>query len=238
MIQVKIVSEKQENRSIKKVIHASIGLLLFLAVKMLPHPEMLTPQAMTYMAIFLCVIFFLVLDTVPDYLVVIFALSAFVIFGIADLKTAFAPFAQSTVWLLVGAFGIGASVTKSGLLSPVVQPLVSNVYLFIPALCVLVYILRFVIISQTAVLAIFYAILVPITTEAGMSPWILSFAVISSSCVWNLSFHNTMFLSALAATKGEMIVHRDVLPMSVAFMVINIIALMASIWPWRMLGLM
>jgi hypothetical protein len=47
-----------------------------------------------------------------------------------------------------------------------------------------------------------------------------------------------MFLSALAATKGEMIVHKDVLPMSVAYMIINIIALMVSILPWKFMGLM
>jgi DASS family divalent anion:Na+ symporter len=477
MIWVKIMSEKQKNKSINKIIQAVIGILIFIVVKFLPVPEMLTSQAMTYIAIFLCVIFFLVADTMPDYLVIILTLAAFVISGITDLKTALAPFAQSTVWLLIGAFGIGMSVTKSGLLkrfalmtmrlfpenyfgqvlallttgtvigplipsgnvkctimapfalsmsreigfkksskgaaglfsamfiptgvaahgfysgsvlvfitlsvlpeeiksgfswmswfqaagvwmfatlilsffaiillyrpetagtlpkgfaqarlrelgpmskmekqsavvltltllawmterfhgidssmvaivsfasfsilgianrsdfrggiawdsiifiggimsvasqlavlkidrwissllSPIVQPLASNVYLFIPALCVFVYILRFVVISQTAVLAIFYAILAAITTNAGINPWVLAFSVMSSSCVWNLSFHNTMFLSALAATKDEMVVHRDVLPMSVAFMIINMIALMLSIWPWRALGLM
>jgi DASS family divalent anion:Na+ symporter len=477
LIEVIFMEDAKSGKSRKKLLQALIGAVIFIAVKLLPCPEALTPQAMTYIAVFLCAMFFLVVDIIPDYLVTILTLSAFIILGVSDLKSTFAPFAQSTVWLLIGAFGIGAAVSKSGLLkrfalmtmrlfpenyrgqvlallstgtvigplipsgnvkctilapfavsmnreigfeksskgaaglfsamfiptgvtahgfysgsvlvfitlsvlpdgiksgftwlswfqaafvwmfatlilsycaimllykpqsegkiskgfaqarleelgpmakvekqsvvvlsltliawmterlhgvdsgivaimslavfcilgivdrptfrggiawdsiifiggimsvsaqltalkidkwissilSPVIQPLVSNIFLFIPILCAFVYLVRFVVISQTAVLAIFYAILAPLTTAAGMNPWVLSFSIMCASCVWNLSFHNTMFLSALAATKGEMVVHKDVMPMSVAYMVINIAALMLSILPWKLFGLM
>ncbi|MDR1944434.1 MAG: hypothetical protein LBQ19_06390 [Synergistaceae bacterium] len=40
---------------------------------------------MTYMAIFLCVIFLLIVDAIPDYLVIILALSSFIVFGYVRL---------------------------------------------------------------------------------------------------------------------------------------------------------
>lgn len=182
---------------------------------------------------------------VDSGIIALISLAAFCTLGIVDRALFRSGIAWDSIIFIGGIMSIASQLTVLGidkwishLLSPFMRPLVSNVFMFIPALCVLVYLMRCVVISQTAVLAIFYVVLAPLVIEVGMSPWVLAFSVMCSSCVWNLSFHNTMFLSALAATKGEMVVHKDVLPMSAAYMIINIVALMASILPWRIIGLM
>jgi DASS family divalent anion:Na+ symporter len=182
---------------------------------------------------------------VDSSVVAVVSLAAFSTLGVIDRPAFRSAIAWDSIVFIGGVMSIANQLTAlkidkwiSSLLSPIIQPMVSNVFLFIPALCASVYVVRFVVISQTAVLTIFYAVLATLATTAGINPWVLSFSVMCASCVWNLSFHNTMFLSALAATKGEMVVHKDVLPMSMAYMIINVIALMVSILPWKFMGLM
>jgi DASS family divalent anion:Na+ symporter len=124
------------------------------------------------------------------------------------------------------------------LVEPLLQPLFLNITLMIPALCLLVYFVRFFVISQTAVFTIFFIILFPLAKQSGLSPWVIAFTLLSSLQVWNLSFHNINLIAAISATGGQMVQHRDVLPMSLAYMVICILGLLFSIPLWRFLGLM
>ena len=58
----------------------------------------------------------MVLNIWPDFVITLVGLCAFVIFGVCTFGDAFSPFAGSSVWLVIGAFGLSAGVAKSGLL--------------------------------------------------------------------------------------------------------------------------
>lgn len=104
------------NTIVKKALQIGVPLILGIVIALTPPPEGLEMAAMIYMGIFVCAILWLVLDVISDYVVVVLAMALFVIFNVADFTTAFKPFAQSSVWLVIGAFAISAVVAKVGLL--------------------------------------------------------------------------------------------------------------------------
>ncbi len=60
-----------------------------------------------------------VTNVIPDFVCVFIMCCAWVLLGIVPFSTAFGSFSGTTVWLLIAAMGIGAAVTKSGLLARV-----------------------------------------------------------------------------------------------------------------------
>jgi DASS family divalent anion:Na+ symporter len=126
-------------------------------------------------------------------------------------------------------------------LGPILTPLVSNVFIFIPVLCVIVFALRYIVISQiatgTIIIAIFGSLLYTSTETLILNPMILAFIVFTCTQVWNLKFHNTAEIAAIAATGGEMVEHKDVVKSSYAYMAINIVAMVVSIPLWLALGM-
>lgn len=150
----------------------------------------------------------------------------------------------STVVFIGGVFSLAAMITKlgidawlAGILSPIVAPLAANPYLFVAVICIATYILRLVVISQTASTAIFFAALGGICTAAGIDPWVMLFSSYMSSLVWHFSFSNTTYVAAIGATNGEMCEHKDTQPMNLAYMGINLIACVASVPVWQMMGM-
>jgi DASS family divalent anion:Na+ symporter len=69
-----------------------------------------------------------------------------------------------------------------------------------------------------------------------MNPLVPAFIVLTSVNLWNVVFQNTTFLAAFYAS-GGMVKHSQTIKMSVAYAAINIIALLASVPVWKMLGM-
>lgn len=150
----------------------------------------------------------------------------------------------STVYFIGGVFALASLITHfgvhtwlAGLLGPVLEPVAANPYVFVPMLVIGAYLMRYVIISQTATTAIFFAALGGVAAAAGMDQWVLLFVVYVSTLVWHFAFTNVTFVAALGATGDKVCTHRDTLPMNWAFMGINLVACMASIPLWQGLGM-
>ncbi len=58
-------------------------------------------------------------NAIPDFVCIFIMCCTWVLMGIVPFTTAFNSFSGTTVWLLIAAMGIGAAVTKSGLLARV-----------------------------------------------------------------------------------------------------------------------
>lgn len=93
-----------------------IPIIIAVAIAIITPPTDLTVESMRFAGIFICLIIWMVLDVFPDFVITLVGLSAFVIFGVCKFGDAFAPFGGSSVWLVIGAFGLSAGVAKSGLL--------------------------------------------------------------------------------------------------------------------------
>lgn len=151
----------------------------------------------------------------------------------------------STVYFVGGIFSLAAMISKFGIdkwlaviLKPFLTPVVSNPYILVPVICVATYLVRYVIISQTATTAIFFATLGGIAQAVGIHPYVILFTCYMSTQVWHFSFTNVTYTAAFGATGGNMVSHKDNQPINIAFMIINMIACTASVPLWHMLGLL
>lgn len=165
--------------------------------------------------------------------------------GLMTKKDFMTRISWSTVVFIGGVFSLAAMITTlgidqwlAGILGPIVSPLASNPYLFVVVICIATYIMRLVVISQTATTAIFFASLGGICTAAGIDPWVMLFTCYMSTLVWHFSFSNTTYVAALGSTNGELCEHKDTQPMNIAYMVINLIACVASVPVWQMMGML
>ncbi len=103
----------------KKIMFEVLAVLVGFAIALIPAPEGLQQNAMWTMGLLLWAIINWVTNAIPDFVCVFIMCSAWVLLEIVPFPTAFGSFSGTTVWLLIAAMGIGAAVTKSGLLARV-----------------------------------------------------------------------------------------------------------------------
>ena len=108
--------EKGKGFNVVKLLKIIIPIIIAVLIAMIAPPEGLTVESMRFAGIFICLIIWMVLNVWPDFVITIVGLCAFVVFGVCSFGDAFSPFAGSSVWLVIGAFGLSAGVAKSGLL--------------------------------------------------------------------------------------------------------------------------
>ena len=151
--------------------------------------------------------------------------------------------AWSSVVFIGCIYSLASLISKMGfssylaqVLAPVLSPVVSNIWLLIPVISVVVYVMRIVIVSQTAAITIIYAIFGGICMEYGIHPWPILFTGYCATLVWHYAANNVTYATALAATNDKMVSFKDTFQMNVVYMVVNLIACMASIPVWKLLG--
>lgn len=175
--------------------------------------------------------------------VAMLALIALFVFGIMTTQ----EFKQKVPWELIVFIGavmaLGSVITYlkvdkylSVVLAPIISPLINNMFIFIPVACIFIYLIRFILVAQSSTTMIFTAMLIPFALNAGVNPFIVGFIVLTSVNVWTLRYQNTTNIAALGATGKQYIKNSQVSKMSVAYMVINIIALLVSVAWWKMIG--
>lgn len=106
------------------------------------------------------------------------------------------------------------------------------------ALAVAVLVCRLVIISMLATSVIFTIVLSPLVITHGMHPWIIAFVSFAASNIWFFFFQNSFYLLSFYAVGGEMVEHRQMIKLSIAYAVIAMVGFLVSVPYWRMLGLM
>ncbi len=121
--------------------------------------------------------------------------------------------------------------------SPLLNPVMSNIYLAIIVLCILIFAIRFVLVSFMATIVIFTVVLVPFALNAGINPWVTGFLIFVSTNVWIAFYQNSNFLTAYYAVDGMMVTHRQMIPFSVAYCIVAIAAALLSVPYWQYLGL-
>jgi DASS family divalent anion:Na+ symporter len=122
---------------------------------------------------------------------------------------------------------------------PVLGPLAQNTVLFALLLYALTILLRFVIVSMNALIAILLLVLLPVGQAVGMSGWVLAMIMhLGSHVVWFMMYQNIVFAIGLEATGGDAITEKDAALFSAGFAAISGVALLISLPYWRMLGLL
>jgi len=93
---------------------AALGIALGIA--QIPETRNLTPTEIHFLATLAAAVFLWTVDVFDDYIVAIGLLLVWLLFGIASPGTALSGFSHSTWFFVLSVFGIGATITHSGLL--------------------------------------------------------------------------------------------------------------------------
>lgn len=132
---------------------------------------------------------------------------------------------------------LGIGTWLASLLGPFLSPMVSNPWIFIPVICIASYLIRTVVISQLASLAIALAIFGPLMPAAGISMFILVFVWYMTGNIWNTNYQNPVINGVVAAAGNKYVQFEDFRVASVLYMILCIVGFTASIPLWRLIGL-
>jgi len=132
----------------------------------------------------------------------------------------------------------GVTTWLGGILGPIIVPFIDRPVLFVIALALIIYLARTIIASWIAVMTIFSVLLVPISIEAGMHPFIPCFVAYCAVNIWLLKFQNVPYISVLGIV-GDMVDHnKNCIPYALFFMLMSLIGFIVSVPFWGMLGML
>lgn len=119
-----------------------------------------------------------------------------------------------------------------------IQVVLSNPYLMVIALSLMVYLIRFVLVSLAAAVTIFVLMVLPLLAGTGIDPFVIAFITLTSVNIWVLHYQNPPFLTTYYAVDGVMATPSQTLKGSLIYMVLNIVGLLVSVPFWQLLGLL
>lgn len=175
------------------------------------------------------------ISTVVVTLCAVLALTFTGIFKASDYGTK----VQWPIVIIVGAvLGVASLMSSTGvtewvgnLVAPILGPVASNIWLLVPVVFVVTFILRYVIVSMAATTLIMYAIFAGGAMAAGIHPIVIVFtAWIASSC-WQVPYNNTTYI-ATSALVDPICEYKYLRSSSYIAAVVALIACMATIPLW------
>lgn len=203
-------------------------------------------EKVTFVIVALCLIawIFQPLHGVDAGIVCLLGALALTLFGVLDTKA----FQTQIPWglvmfigALVGAAGLmdttGVSAWLATVLGPLLSPIVSNVWIFVPCLCIITWVLRAFIPANGVVLVILFAVFSPLLSGTGISVFVLCFVEYVVSNIWFNSFQNPFVIGTLGTAGNEYVTIKEFKKTAYAYMVISIVAMMGSIPLWSLMGM-
>ncbi len=124
-----------------------------------------------------------------------------------------------------------------GFISPFILPLVDRPMLAFIVIALMIYVLKLVFTSGLAVITL-SILLIPLSEDLGISPWIMVMIILISTEVWFFPFQVDWHTLAYSSTEGKGFTYRLLCRMNPIYALAYILALMAAIPYWRYLGLM
>jgi len=146
-------------------------------------------------------------------------------------------FIGATISLSVVFAALDINSWVVSIFSPVIAHFAGNIYLFIIVLALVTYVVRVILVSQMAYISIFLVFLVPLAVNVGINPWVVGFILYTTVNGWLFFFQNPIFLTAFYAANGDFIDHSQTIKLCLAYMVIAVLGLFASVPLWQVLGL-
>ncbi len=109
--------------------------------------------------------------------------------------------------------------------------------LFVFVLTLVCFALSFVLRWQAAAPLVTIA-LAPVAAAQGISPLVVGFVALIACNAFFLPYQSTSYLALYHGTGGEIFSHEQARPVAIAYAVFSVVALVASVYIWRMMGLL
>lgn len=108
--------------------------------------------------------------------------------------------------------------------------------LFVGAVALLCLALSLVLRWQAAVPLIIIA-LAPVAGSAGIDPWVVAIITLTASNTFFMPYQSTLYLALINGTGGRLFSHAQARPVAIAFGVLAVVGLLASVPIWHLMGL-
>ena len=125
----------------------------------------------------------------------------------------------------------------AGLATQTIGGLATTPVVFVAALTLLCYGLSLVMRWQAAAPLLTIS-LAPVGLSAGIDPWIIALIALIACNGFFLSYQSTTYLALYHGTSGRLFTHRQARPTAIAYGVVTLLALCASVPLWRAFGLL
>jgi len=102
---------------VKPAIHVAVAIILGIIIGTATPPVGLKIEAVRFIGIFMAVIYLLVVDALPDYVVAFLGVMAVVVFKVTEYKVAVGGLVGTTNMLIASAIIIGTAATRSGVIN-------------------------------------------------------------------------------------------------------------------------
>lgn len=132
--------------------------------------------------------------------------------------------------------GVSAAISK--ILGPFLSPVVSNPWLLIPTVCIVTVLLRYVVVSQLATVAINLAIFGTLGAQFGVNPFIIVFVTHQIGGNWNTSYNNPVAQGFRAIVGDDNITYKDSKIVSYVYCLACLIAFTLSVPIWKGIGML
>ena len=177
-------------------------------------------------------------------IVALFALCIFLGLNVIDRNDFRTKISWESVIFIGCIINIGAVFPELGIndwigsvAGSFLTPLVSNIWLFIVVGAIAIYFIRFILVSMMATFTIFTVIITPFAIQAGINPFVTAFIILVSVNVFHMFYQNSTYLAGFYAA-GGMVSHEKMIKLSLAYMVISIIGLIACVPVWHLFNLL
>ena len=177
-------------------------------------------------------------------MVALIADAAFVCCGLISSPDANAKGQWTLVLFIGGVLSIANFMTSTGCgdwiaswLGPICAPMLSNPYIFVVSVCLLTFVLRYVIVSQTCCLTVLTGVFSPLIPGSGISMFVFVFTCYMATMFWNEAYMNPSVAGFVRMTGGKFVDMKLARKASIFYMGAVLIALLASVPVWQGLGL-
>ena len=151
-------------------------------------------------------------------------------------------------WNFVLLFGMLASMANvftatgldrwlAGSVGGLLGDVASSRVLFVAALALLCLAMSFLVRWQAGA-PLITVVVSPIAAAGGIHPFVVGLVALMASNVFFLPYQSTAYLALYHGSGGRLFTHAQARPAAFAYAVLVFLALCASIWPWRMMGLL
>ena len=175
--------------------------------------------------------------------IAVFAFAALGAMRVVTLNTL-----RTVNWSFALLFGMLASMSKvfsdtgldrwiAGAVSGLVGNLATEPVLFVAALTLLCFAVSFVLRWQAAAPLITIA-LAPVADAAGIHPFVVGLVALIACNGFFLPYQSTTYLAMYHGSGGKLFTHAQARPAAIAYGVVTLLALCASVFAWRAAGLL
>jgi di/tricarboxylate transporter/CRP-like cAMP-binding protein len=125
----------------------------------------------------------------------------------------------------------------AGIATSVVGGLAGTPVVFVGALCLLCFAFSLVMRWQAAAPLLTIS-LAPVAASAGIDPWVVALIALMACNGFFLPYQSTTYLALYSGTNGRLFSHEQARPMAIAYAIMTLVALCASVPIWRLMGLL